>query len=359
MWYPEGMPASFDSLLGVKFILSALNLQEIKGYIPEGRIDKFVLYRNPNALPIAIPATEKITSVKLGKDIFENHNNIWKAITGNEKNIFTEEVDIDFVVHTGHDGISLTSAEAREHQKLISERNEKTKSTKQESLIVKSDKLPDRETHESIVDTGNYIECRFVAKHDGNVYSHVERPDEVGGSVDKESVDTLRYLGKVKKGDVVKDYIALGEKITREKINSICAEYRVAYESDGAIASYSKEIQTNRDGIFGISDRHLKGKVNTGNYTRLFFAIPFNAGWHVIIDGQEGKLEKAADLFMTSKIFPGVHEIELEFNPKGQYFGIRLSALGFLLMLIGLIFKQKRKLILVYKHQRGPTGLEA
>ena len=343
MWYPEGMPAPFDSLLGVKFILSALNLQEIKGYIPEGRIDKFVLYRNTDALPIAIPATEKITSLKLGKNIFENHNNIWKAITGNEKNIFTEEVDIDFVVHTGHDGVSLTSAEARQHQKLISERNEKTKSTKQESTIVKSDKLPDRETPESIVDTGSYIECRFVAKHDGNVYSHVERPDEVGGSVDKESVDTLRYLGKVKKGDVVKDYIAVNEKITRDKINSICADYRVANERSDVLALYSKEIRTNWDVTTRISDHHLKLKVHSENQGRLFFVIPFDAGWRLITDGQEDKLEKTADLFMSSKLFPGVHEVDLEFNPKGYDVGFLVSGIGLILLLIGCGLGNKRR----------------
>jgi len=343
LWYPRGMPESFDSLLGIKYILSEQDLFKSKGYTKVSQIGERSVYRNDNALPIAFIAPESIQSVKLGGNVFENHNNIWKALTGQDKDVFIEEPNITFQIYANHNGLVLDSKHAKEeYDRLLSKKKESKKGSdsKSDSSIDIDESEGEDETPQSIINNGNYIECSFVANQNGNVYSQLEMSDPHGGTVNRETTDGVRYIGKVTKGEKVVDYILIKNNATRNELTKIIAKYRAAYSDDLVLSSYGTALKS-LSVCQEQSDKCLRGDVSSDVGRRLFFAIPYNPGWTVFINGKKGAVEKSADLFMSVRLSEGKHVYELSYYPAGMKIGMVISLVACILFVLMIVFQFK------------------
>jgi len=341
LWYPRGMPESFDSLLGIKFVLSEQDLSQSKGYTKVSQIGERSVYRNDNALPIAFIAPESIKSVKLGRNVFENHNNIWKALTGQDKDVFIEEQNITFQIHANHDGLVLGSKQAKEEYERFLSKKKETKTGSEAQSSASTDSVEEQsktETPKSIVNSGYYIECSFVANHRGNVYSHLVMEDPFGGTVNRETTDGVRYIGKVVKGQRIVDYIQIKNNITRDELTDVLAQYRVAYSDDLVLSSYRLMIKSLnfRDENSG---RRLSGEVSSDGNSRLFFSIPYSSGWTLLIDGKKCDVEKTGGLFISAQIPRERHVYELVYCPVGIKEGIIISSISFVSLLFAIVYR--------------------
>jgi len=76
----------------------------------------------------------------------------------------------------------------------------------------------------------------------------------------------------------------------------------------------------------------------------LFLSDNFYPGWTVTIDGKNAKVYKADYTFRAVPVEKGEHEVVFLYNPKSFSFGLILSSLSFLGLILTLIIFSKRKI---------------
>lgn len=345
MWYAKGMPDAFDALFGIKYVVSEQDLAEDKGYEKKGQVDKYSIFLNHNALPIGLLVKDTVDSVKLERDPFENHNHLWKQMTGQNQDVFTKENDISFTFHANYDGEQIDYESARQYSASVSKKQEEESGAKESASEFSSgmsDSVDEATLAEQIIDSGLYIECVFTAAQDGSIYSYA------GAGVDDNSgygLEAIHYLGNYKKGDKVSDYIYVNSALSKNMFMGICGEYYAAYANTDVLTEYCSILQSGAGELVKIAGSHLTGKIEVKDNNRLFFTIPYDEGWTLKIDGVKTELEKTADLFISGKVAPGIHEYELTFFPMGMKDGIMISggAVILLLLLIAYVMIGKRK----------------
>jgi len=329
MWYAEGQPDAFDSLLGLKYVIARRDLSEEKGYERLVAVGDDIIYKNGNALPIGMVSDEKVSAVTLGKNPFENHNNLWKGLTGGDRDVFAQEDDISFTYHANHDGETVTYREAQQHSASVSG---------QGTEAALSDK-------EGSIGAGSYIECNFTARQDGSVYSYAGYAVSDTYGCQQE---TMKYLGEFEKGEVITDYIPVSGDLTKSMMESICAGYYIGYANDDVLAEYSRQLRDGAGETVKLTDSHLTGSVTVEKDGRLFFTIPYDEGWTLTVDGVETPLEMTAELFMSAELSAGPHTYEMKFFPKGMRTGMAVSCGGLLILSAVIVYDAA-----VRKKQRG------
>ena len=335
MWYTEGKPNIFDSLLGLKYVVSERDLVEEKNYEYKIEISGHQLFLNKTALPVAMLAARDENQLTLTLNPFENHNTIWKSLTGQRRNIFDQQSEITFTYHAGLDGTTVDREKARTYSASASAMtvSESASDSGRSSSASESAITPARDV--KAIQSGNHIECSFTAEYDGPIYAYTGLMiDEKQGFLG----EAMYYLGVFHKGDIVTDYIPLYAPASEEYLNLLCAEYYVAYPNQEVLEDYSSELQRNAGTLEKIKDSHLAGHVTAAEDSRLFFTIPYDEGWTLTVDGQTIPLEKTADLFMSANIDAGEHDYEMRFLPRGMRPGTYLSCAGLALLALLAVY---------------------
>jgi hypothetical protein len=88
---------------------------------------------------------------------------------------------------------------------------------------------------------------------------------------------------------------------------------------------------------YGIQDLEIK-TTTTGNNLLFLSETYYPVGWKAFIDGKEIPIYRANYLFRAVVVPPGVHKLEMKFEPKGFYFGKNLSLVANIVILGGLGF---------------------
>jgi hypothetical protein len=88
---------------------------------------------------------------------------------------------------------------------------------------------------------------------------------------------------------------------------------------------------------YDIQDMELK--VTTSGNNLLFFSETYYPkGWKAFIDGKETPIYRADYLFRAVLVPPGIHKLEMKFEPTGFYLGKNLSLFANLFVIGGLAF---------------------
>lgn len=88
--------------------------------------------------------------------------------------------------------------------------------------------------------------------------------------------------------------------------------------------------------IVSFSQNEIKGKITLEKDRMLFFTIPFDKGWQASIDGTPAELQRVNIGFTGLMITPGMHTIELTYQPTYWVAGWFVSALSLLVFLFSL-----------------------
>ncbi|MBF8295242.1 MAG: hypothetical protein HW389_1787 [Bacteroidetes bacterium] len=88
---------------------------------------------------------------------------------------------------------------------------------------------------------------------------------------------------------------------------------------------------------YGIQDLEIK-TTTTGKNLLFMSETYYPVGWKAFIDGKETPIYRANYLFRAVVVPPGVHRLEMKFEPKGFYFGKNLSLAANIVILGGLGF---------------------
>ena len=326
-WYSEGIPAATDALLGLRYLISERDLAEEKGYEKRVDLNGVTLYRSNDALPVSILSDKEAAGLTLGENIFENLNMIWRAMTGGDKDIFTEQKDVKFTLKNSTEEQSVTSGELRDSTSA-SEAGEKSE-----------------------YKDNSYIEYRFTAEKDGPIYLF---DTSIPGSVQGLAVPALKYVGYYHKGDEVRGEFDLsGGSGTAELLRNYCVNIVFAY-SDGDVLSEYAALLNDRDIDINVDkDDHLYGSFTAEEGQVILFTIPWDEGWTCCIDGQKVEIDKTWDLFMSVEVPAGEHTWEMKFFPAWMKCGLIISGAALVALIVwGVAFE-------VAKKKKKETALDA
>jgi uncharacterized membrane protein YfhO len=101
---------------------------------------------------------------------------------------------------------------------------------------------------------------------------------------------------------------------------------------------FANDVNQRQNGAMKLtrhSQNHISGTVNIDKPKLLFFSIPYDKGWKIIVDGKPQLLSRVNIGFMGIVLDSGQHSIELKFRPRFQTISLFTTLFGlFLLFLI-------------------------
>jgi len=102
----------------------------------------------------------------------------------------------------------------------------------------------------------------------------------------------------------------------------------------GGKASYSLKINE-------IRPSYVRLSVDTNEEGYIVYKQNLYPGWKVFIDGKESRIYEADYAFMSTKVTPGIHEVNFVYQPDSYKWGVIASSVSLLILLI-LVFQYKK-----------------
>jgi uncharacterized membrane protein YfhO len=351
--YGRGVTAATDNLLGIRYVISKDNLTTEKGYENLISIGKYSIYRNQNALPIAMVVNEDVEDVTLDiEDIFDNLNRTWSAISGVSNKIFVEEENVTYSIHNITDPVTMSSKEAKE---IVSVRDAKLESENSgidfgeagdnddSSASDESRKGEVKEAwatqQEKPVNT-NYIGFTFTASRDGAVYTYNR-----SGMIKNNGADphAINYEGYYHKGDKVTGYIIVNTSlITEYLLEEVAGRMKVVYLDSDVLADMSETLLERPSSVEKTGKICIQGSFSLKEGQKVMFTIPYDEGWTLFIDGNKKEIKKVLDVFMAADAEPGEHTYEMRFKPQGLTIGEIIAVISVFLTMI-YVFRIMKK----------------
>lgn len=84
------------------------------------------------------------------------------------------------------------------------------------------------------------------------------------------------------------------------------------------------------------------------NMDGLFFSIPFEEDWNILVDGKRAQANMVLDALMFIPLESGEHNISLQYIPKGWRAGCYISILS---LIIALVWKAYPKVTSFQKNK--------
>ncbi len=141
-------------------------------------------------------------------------------------------------------------------------------------------------------------------------------------AVSREEFDLyLKENGRQKAQDYILDYLVL------EGISSMDSVAGHEEASSEAVTIDAPQ-----------KDNHLQGVVRAPQDGYVMFAIPYEKGWSIYVDGEKQEIKKANIGFQGIAVTKGAHQIELKYQAPGFLQGLAVSAICWLVFL-SLIYR--------------------
>ncbi len=300
-YYAGGSTAFADCFLGVKYLLSQWDSLE-KGYSHVDETEKYHVFRNENAMPIAFLTDPAITDTDPEKgNTFEYQNEIAGTV-----------FDRDIFIKADTEPVKIENA--------VADRNNTYKRTGDGDSFLIYD----------IDITEEYpLYMYFDAPFTG--YSEIFVNDESWGSYFTETHWNVICAGTFKKGDRIQVRLKIsGDELA---VDEAC----FYYEDMDALAEWHDILEEKNSGnssITRLSSSHLKFETDSKDDDMLFISIPYDRGWYITVDGQKVESEKVLGVLTGVRLSQGKHSIDMRYIPRGMIIGVLICIAGIVLMII-------------------------
>lgn len=285
-YYNYGSTADADALLGVRYIMSPLALNAIKGYPLLDTVNGISIYENPNALPLAMLADPAIGNVSMAEaDYFALHNQIWSGLTGKPTTVLHKEEAVNVTFENLHQTAPGTYQKTDEAAPA-SVRFVITVSREQPLYAYFTSRVDDQDVQVTV--NGN----------DSGIYFNANRWD-------------MFTLGTYTPGDTVTVELTL----TKNELDF--GEGYFYYEDLAALAQASAAIRQSPVQLRKDTGSHLSGSFTSDKNQLLLLTIPQDDGWHITLDGKTIEAEKVLDCLLAIPVTAGEHTFSLRFLPTG------------------------------------------
>lgn len=292
--YWEGSDIAMDSLLGIKYLITAGGTN--KPYTALFTENERTVHENPYALPLAFTASKDILDAQVDSEMsgFELQNQIFSALTGERTEIF-RPANVAELMPVG------LSIEQQDSDTCYIAEEDGTGSLSWEITADGPDTLYAFFPAENIHPVTTYLNGSAFGQYYDNFSYHILR------------------IGSFSEG----------EKLTFAMVpaeDRVCMKDAQFYHEDleilGKTVSSLKQDPTE---LRKLTSSHLEGSFTASAEKMLFFTIPYSSGWTIRIDGQKVPVYKVFDTFMAVDAPEGSHTLELRYLPAGLIPGIIIS----------------------------------
>ena len=293
-----------NSLFNIKYVLSEKELPYYEKLYKKYNIN---VYKNDYNLPIGF-MTNDILGLELEKqEPFINQNNILKAMTGSEDDIFYKNnYEIEF------NNLKLDKDSKKTTYKKIN-RDDKA-----------SIKIRLNTDHSGIL--YNYMSAFKFKKVDVllNGKSIIDINDENGYQCN------VLDLGKYEVGqDVELEYVLLENEIQPKDIMFYVLDLEKFGETINKINDKLEIVE--------YKNNYIRASIDvTSDNQVLYTSIPYDRGFTIIVDGKKVDAFKTFDTLIALKLQQGVHTIEFKYIPVGLKSGLFISVFGVVLFMLGV-----------------------
>lgn len=182
---------------------------------------------------------------------------------------------------------------------------------------------------------GGYYYAVITASGTGKV-------DCIGGSTEEERYQDLKknailYLGYLEQGQTIT--LTNGdEEDTTPKVEADVYRMNTAVLGealDRLSAQHMEDVVWGSDYIFG--------RITMESAGRLICSVPYEAGWQVLINGEETEGAAFGGCLMAFDLEPGEYELEMKYVPEGAEAGVAVSAVSILIFGVLLTVRKKRE----------------
>lgn len=118
-----------------------------------------------------------------------------------------------------------------------------------------------------------------------------------------------------------------------EAMNSIAPALpdTAAIVSLDLVSAYANALKKDTLKLQSFTPKQIKGSIEVPSNRVLFFSIPFDRGWHGLLNGEEVPLQKVNIGFTGMMLPAGKHQVELYYEPPFVKLGMAISLLTLLL----------------------------
>ncbi len=306
-YYGNGSTAAVDSLLGIKYVISAQS-DRYEPYPKRMEQNGIAVYQNPNALPLAFTVSNNVLGGwSLTADLFEIQNQMLRGMTGNQLPVLYRKASVEKSSFSNPDWISDVTSFNEITWELIADSSDPLYAYFPAALV-------------SLFDLS--INGRSLGD-----YFMVDRYGIVA-------------LGEFTPGDIIEVRLRFNVKeqnqemdFQPEKILDSVQEAQFYFEDAALLQRYFHLLNQDSADVEKISSSHLKGSVTINSDERyLLFTIPYDQSWILKIDGKRTIPVKVFDALMAVKISSGAHSFEMIYLPEGLIPGMVISTVSLLIV---------------------------
>lgn len=302
--YSTDVPASVDSLLGIRYLLSEEALRGVRGDYTDRSAEPgaISLYENPYALPLLASAREIFSPE--GLHSLDLQNAIWRSMTHNERDVLVDAAPVDAPQWDG--------AQYRSYAAQVS-----------------------GEAYLQLFPQGKDFDFSLQSLTVKLWRDGWEEPISL-------ALQDLTYsysLGHFEEGEGFTLEFPAEERLLQQM-----DEMRVYSEDGQALRAAAEEIRSRPMQVTRRTGSFLTVQFETtGEMPYVVTTIPFDSGWEVLVDGTPVQPVENWGAMLAFRTEPGVHTAELRYHVPGRALGIGISlaALGAAAVWMGV--KRRKK----------------
>lgn len=279
-----------DSLMGIKYVISSLDINGLEKIENIDMINGKYVYKNPYALPVAFIYENTDYNYGEVKNPFEFQNSIYSALIGKKVDLYKE---LNFSIIQNGDMSTNTP-------------------------LIYSIEIPD----------GNF-----------SVYANILWNSEMSSIVNVNNAYNTLYSCWLSPS-VFNIPVNNNEKQAIIEVKSDIS-YDVKYGEEQFYAlnlDILKEITdtlvNNVPDTVEIENEHVHINVNGHENQKLYLAIPYDKGWTVYNNGDEISPDLLGDCMYSIPLSEGNNDIEMVYNCRGLTLGVFISIISLILIIL-------------------------
>jgi len=361
--YLGGTPLS-DSLLGIKYLVAKTDDTSIDPLWGElfktDEENGYNVYLNPYAMSIAYavdnnikdlyfsdPNPEDAYNEESGEEVelipykeinnpFERMNAMVTAMLGEEEEIKLFKSIRDVKITT--DNINLSFAGGHKKYTPV---NSQTDASLQ---------------YEFEAESNGIVYCYFTSKYPREV--NVFLNGSSYGTYYGNETNRILSLGQRR----IDENIRVKLTLTKDDLYIMSGEEFFWYLDEEVYADVMTRLTAGNMAIEKYTERYFKGTVNTtADKSTVFTSLPYDEGWKVYVDGERVEIFKSLDALIAFDIpnaEAGEHEIVMKYSPAAFTFGVAITVLGSIALLIAVIFKKQIRQLFadLFPDDKYPNG---
>jgi uncharacterized membrane protein YfhO len=156
-----------------------------------------------------------------------------------------------------------------------------------------------------------------------------DSPEDISVQAD---CGSILNIGPMEEGQTFKIKVYFEEGNVGRITCYVCTLDEEAWERTYSMISSSLMTVTDA------GDSFLKGTIDAGDGGILVTSVPYEEGWSMKIDGRKTDItELTGDVWISTQLDPGIHEIELSFRPAGFIKGLILTIESIIILIVATL----------------------